>query len=158
MKRIQKRSRDERRGAVAVEFAAIAPVLMAIVLGLVEVNRIYETQNLLAMAAREGARFASLDREGVEAVGSGNEMLKDDVLNYLEANGLARDNVTVDVRDYENPDVEFDIDDPENALRLFQVDVTVDYTAVSFTPVEASDDYPLTASAVFRNSVGSLDQ
>ena len=152
-----KQRRDSRRGAVAVEFAAIAPVLLSIVLGLVEVNRIYETQNLLATAAREGARFASMDSDGLLAEGqTGNDKLIDDVKTFLEANGLPRDQIEVSVVDFESPTQEFDIDHPDNDLRLFQVLVSVDYSAVSFVPVESGGDYPLHASVTFRNGRATL--
>ena len=52
------RSRQENsRGAVAVEFAVMAPMLLSIVVGLMEVNRAYDAQNLMQTAAREGARL-----------------------------------------------------------------------------------------------------
>ena len=44
-----------RRGAAAVEFAVVAPVLVAIMMGLIQSGRGYEAKNLLAGAAREGA-------------------------------------------------------------------------------------------------------
>ena len=149
----------DRRGAVAVEFAAIAPVLLAITLGLVEVNRMYDTQHLLETAAREGARFAAMDRDGMMSDGqSGNAKLINDVKTFLEANGLPRDDLSVSVKDFENPTQDFDIDDPDNELRLFTVEVSIDYSAVSFTPVEQGDDYPLSASVTFRNGVASISQ
>ena len=40
---------------------------MAIVFGMIELGRAFEMQNLLDVAAREGARFASMDREGMLA-------------------------------------------------------------------------------------------
>lgn len=152
MKRPQPNQSNPRRGAVAVEFAVISPMLLAIVLGLVEVNRIYETQNLLEMGAREGARYASINREGLNTNGlSGNQKITLDVLNFLEANGLPREGLTVEVKDHQSPGQDFDIDDPDNELRLFSVQVSVDYSDVSFTPVKVTDDFALGASVTFRN-------
>ena len=48
---------------MAVEFAIVAPVLLAIVLGVIQLGRAFEMQNMLEVAAREGARFASMDRD-----------------------------------------------------------------------------------------------
>ena len=55
MRKRKNTRRDQRRGAVAVEFAVIAPVFLAIALGIIEVGRVVEAQNLLETAAREGA-------------------------------------------------------------------------------------------------------
>lgn len=159
MKRLRTKKADDRRGAVAVEFAAIAPLLLTIVLGLVEVNRVYDTQHLLESAAREGARFAAMDRDAIDTNGqSTNQKLVNDVLTFLEANGLPRDEIEVSVLDYQNPEQEFDLDDPDNELLLFTVEVSIDYSEVSFTPVESGDDYPLTATVTFRNGVASISE
>lgn len=145
------------RGAVAVEFAVVAPVLVSIMLGMATLNRAFEAQNLLATAAREGARFASMDREGMPDQGmTGNQKLEHDIKSFLGSNGIPSDAVTVEVKDYESPGSDFDIDDQANDLRLFEVSVSVDYSAVSYTPVDASSGYPLTASVVFRNGRATL--
>jgi Flp pilus assembly protein TadG len=142
----------ERKAAVAVEFAVVAPVLLAILLTVVELNRTLDSQNLLEVAAREGARFAAMDRSGMMAEGqSGNTKLVNDVKNYLVASGVPRDSISVAVKDADNPSLDFDIDDPANDLRLFEVQIAVDYSAVSMLPVSADQDYALAAKVVFRN-------
>lgn len=147
----------QRRGAVAVEFAVVAPILVLITVGMATVNRTFEAQNLLEVAAREGARFASMDREGMIGEGSSsNQKLAEDVINYLASNGLPRDRISVAIKDYENPTKDFDIDDPANDLRLFEVQVSIDYSAISFTPVSEANDYVMTASVVFRNGRATL--
>ena len=146
-----------RRAAVAVEFAVIAPVLVTIMFGMFSLNRAFESQNLLEVAAREGARFAAMDRTGMLGEDqSSTDKLKDDIKNFLASNGIPRDNISVEVKDYENPNLDFDIDDPNNDLRLFSVDVSVDYSAVSYTAVDANSDYSLTGSVVFRNGRATL--
>lgn len=147
----------DRRGAVAVEFAVVAPVLVSVMFAMVSLNRAFEAQNLLATAAREGARFASMDREGMPTGGqTGNQKLANDIKNFLASNGIDRDAITVDVKDHENPEDDFDIDDVANDLKLFEVKVSVDYSAVSYTPVNASSDYQMTAKVVFRNGRATL--
>src|SRR4030067_683679 len=59
------RNPKSRRGAVAVEFAIVAPLLLSILFGMVELTRMFEVQNLLDTAAREGDRLAGMDREGL---------------------------------------------------------------------------------------------
>lgn len=146
-----------RKGAVAVEFAIVAPILLAIVLGMIELGRAFEMQNLLEVAAREGARFASMDRDGMLGPNeSANDKMVEDVTNFLVSNGIPRDNVQVTVKDYENPEDDFDLDDPENDLKLFEVAITVDWSSMSLTPVAAGNDRPMTARVVFRNGRATI--
>jgi len=49
-----------KRGAAAVEFALVLPLLVALVLGIVDFGRAYNQQITLTQIAREGARLASL--------------------------------------------------------------------------------------------------
>jgi Flp pilus assembly protein TadG len=52
--------RDER-GAAAVEFALLLPVLLLLVFGLMEFSRLYNVQISLSNAAREGARSMAIE-------------------------------------------------------------------------------------------------
>lgn len=54
------------RGAAAVEFAIVAPLLILILLGLVDFGRMFFVQINLAGASREGARAVSVGRPGVQ--------------------------------------------------------------------------------------------
>src|SRR5688572_24701960 len=88
-RKVVQRKFIERRGAVAVEFAAIAPLLLAVVVGLIELTRVYSVQNTLETACREGASFAALDRTGMLAEGeTANAKLAKDVKNYLATTGI----------------------------------------------------------------------
>lgn len=153
----QKSKAPHRRGAVAVEFAVVAPVLLALVLGLIEMGRAFEMQNLLEVAAREGARFASMDRDGIVDPGeSANEKLVEDVKNFLATNEVPKDAITVAIRDYEYPEQEFDLDDPSNDLRLFEVEISVNWSDLSLTPIAGGSDYALVANVVFRNGRATI--
>ena len=146
-----------RPGAVAVEFAFVAPILVAAVFGLIGLGRAFEMQNLLEVAAREGARFASMDRDGMLDPGeSATDKLVEDVKNFLASNGIDKDDVTVEVKDHENPDQDFDLDEPTNDLKLFEVRISVDLSDVSLTPVAGGDDHPLMAKVVFRNGRATI--
>jgi len=156
---VQKWQKQHRRGAVAVEFAFIAPMLLAIVLGMIELTRVYDAQYLLQSAAREGARFASMDRDGMLAEGQGtNAKLASDVTNFLASSGISAENIQVNILDHEDPEQTFDLDDPNNDLKLFEVEITVPYSSVSYTPVSAANDYGLTASITFRNGRSTISQ
>ena len=53
-------SRAYERGAVAVEFALLAPVLIMFLLGIMEFGRAYNAQISLANAAREAVRVMAI--------------------------------------------------------------------------------------------------
>lgn len=48
------------RGAAAVEFALVLPVLLILVLGIIEFGRAYHIQTTLSNAARDGVRVMAL--------------------------------------------------------------------------------------------------
>ena len=50
----------EQRGATAVEFALIVPLLIVLVLGIAEFGRAFQVQGTLSAAAREGVRVMAL--------------------------------------------------------------------------------------------------
>lgn len=54
------------RGAAAVEFALVVPILIVLALGIAEFGRAFQTQATLAAAAREGARVFALGGTAAE--------------------------------------------------------------------------------------------
>jgi Flp pilus assembly protein TadG len=58
--------RDER-GASAVEFALIVPLLVLLVFGIVEFGRGFQVQGTLSAAAREGVRMMALQNDPAAA-------------------------------------------------------------------------------------------
>lgn len=59
--------RASERGAVAVEFALLAPVLIMILLGIMEFGRAYNVQATLTNAARDGVRVMAIDNSQASA-------------------------------------------------------------------------------------------
>ena len=55
------------RGAAAVEFALLLPILLLLVFGIVDFGRALHAQITLTQAAREGARAAALKQSNVES-------------------------------------------------------------------------------------------
>ncbi|MDI3211500.1 TadE/TadG family type IV pilus assembly protein [Arthrobacter sp. AL12] len=53
-------SKPSERGAVAVEFALLVPVLVMLLLGVMEFGRAYNAQVTLSSAAREGVRVMAI--------------------------------------------------------------------------------------------------
>jgi len=142
-----------RRGAVVVEFAFLAPVLLVILFGLVEASRLVNVNNLLANAAREGARMAALDRNDLLGEGqTTNDKITNDVKNFMEAAGLPGDEINVEILDADNPDLPFDLDDPDNDLELFVLRVELPYAAVNPAAPPGMSDLVLSSEVVFRNA------
>jgi Flp pilus assembly protein TadG len=63
---MRKRLRDQR-GASAVEFAFIVPLLIVLVLGIAEFGRAFQVQGTLSAAAREGVRAMALHNDPATA-------------------------------------------------------------------------------------------
>jgi len=57
------RRTSSERGAAAVEFALIVPILVLLVFGIVEFSRVYNVQLSLSNAAREGARTMAIHND-----------------------------------------------------------------------------------------------
>jgi Flp pilus assembly protein TadG len=55
------------RGASAVEFGLIVPVLLILVLGIIEFGHAFQVQGTLSAAAREGARRMALQNDQGQA-------------------------------------------------------------------------------------------
>ncbi len=157
--RTSKGDTRNRRGAVAVEFAIVAPVLLALVFGMIQYGRVFEMQNELEVAAREGARFASMDHTGIETNGqTSNQKVVQDVKNFLATYSIDPNDVSVHVKDHSSPTSDFNLDDPSNNLKLFDVTVSVNYSKVSLQPVSANNDYALSATVTFRNGQATISQ
>lgn len=60
MRRRRSRSGPRERGAAAVEFAILLPLLLLIVFGIIDFGRMLNAQITLTQAAREGARLEAL--------------------------------------------------------------------------------------------------
>ncbi|MDQ4501879.1 TadE/TadG family type IV pilus assembly protein [Sinomonas sp. ASV322] len=63
----RKSTRKRERGAIAVEFALVVPLLLLIIVGIVEFSRIYNVQITLNQAAREGARAMAVHNDTATA-------------------------------------------------------------------------------------------
>ncbi len=61
---------QRRSGAAVVEFAIVAPLMMFMTLGMMEVGRMVMVKQLLVNASREGARLAVLPGASAEEVQS----------------------------------------------------------------------------------------
>jgi Flp pilus assembly protein TadG len=148
-----------RPGSVTVEFAVVAPVFLFTALGVTQASRLYETKAQLSTAAREGARIAAMSRDGIlSAGGQTNAKIATDVINFLKAAGLPEDQITVSIKDHESPQVDFNLDDPANDLKLFRLTVSIPSTAVSSLAITGGGNSDLSATLVFRNAQAAIGQ
>jgi len=144
---------SKRSGAAAIEFAVIAPLFISIMLGVSEASHLFQLQNQLALAAREGARLAAMDRTGMLAEGqTTNQKVTADVRNFLTANGLPGDAAEVSIIHAYQPTKTFNLDDPSNDLKLFELRVNLPYDAVEGFGGTSLSEWTLSAKVVFRNS------
>ncbi|MEV7572522.1 TadE family protein [Pseudarthrobacter sp. NPDC089323] len=68
LKKTRKESTEHKsRGAIAVEFALVAPVLLALVIGIVEFANAYNAQISVTQAAREAARTMAVKNSQSDA-------------------------------------------------------------------------------------------
>jgi Flp pilus assembly protein TadG len=125
---------SRRRGAAAVEFAVVAPLLFAIVLGLVEFGRAIMVEQTLVSSAREACRVAVL-------AGTTKQDVIDRATASLNAAGISSFTITM------NPDP------PSSASEgtPVTVTITVSFNNVTWLPVPIYlGGKNLTASSVMR--------
>ncbi len=63
-------ARDDR-GAVAVEFALVLPVLIVLVFGVIDFGRLFFAQITVTQAAREGSRLVALEQANASSRAQG---------------------------------------------------------------------------------------
>ncbi len=130
-----------RRGVAAVEAAVTLPIIVVLLLGMLEVGRLIEVQEILNNAVREGARQAA---GGV----STSSKVQQAVLNYLSRAGLTTTGATVTVTDLTSPST--DVSTAAQNHRL-QVSVTMPLKNVrwSSSTLVTSASTQLTAQAIW---------
>lgn len=85
-------SKENRRGVAAVEFALIAPVFLALLLGMVAVRKAVHTTTVMDAALAQAGRLASMDAGLKLPAGKTlNDKIILDVRNFLRASGVEND-------------------------------------------------------------------
>src|SRR5262249_36009602 len=79
-----------RRGNVTVEAAFCLPILLIFMIGMWEVGRMVQVSQILANAAREGARYAAMGNLNISGVNTPItvSMVQQTVRDYMTAAGL----------------------------------------------------------------------
>jgi Flp pilus assembly protein TadG len=114
---------EKRRGAAVVEFAAVAPVLFLIILGLFELSRALMVREMLTHAARKACRRAILGTYT-------NAQITGEVTSTLAAIGVQGETATVVINDQLGQQLSPSTP-PQTEIT---VRVTVPVSAVSWVP------------------------
>ncbi|MDR6556011.1 Flp pilus assembly protein TadG [Arthrobacter pascens] len=116
--------KSTERGAAAVEFALLAPVLFMLLLGIMEFGRAYNVQVTLTNAAREGVRTMAINNDQASA---------------RNATKSAADAISPKLKD---SDIAFAFQDvpattpaPTSCLAGRQVSVTISYSLSTMTGI-----------------------
>jgi len=105
--------RTPRRGAIAVEFALVLPLLIMLLLGVWDIGRLVNVAQILNNAVREGGRYAS--------TGMGNtSQIRSTIESYLSKAGINTTGLTVTVANLTNTGNT----DPTSASQLDQFQLT----------------------------------
>jgi|GEM_PF-1063031 len=162
---------QNRRGVAAVEFALIAPVFLALILGMVAVRRAVHTSTIMDAALAQSGRLASMDADLNLPSGMNlNDKIILDVRNFLRASGIENDetNLIVTITRADDADGEpldpmpnppsagdnFDLSDSENRNRLFRIGIEIPDGATSskltdIMNLEGSMAKPMTGDPVW---------
>jgi len=115
----------KRRGVAAVEMAVVLPMMTILLMGLWEVGRMAEVEQLLSNAVREGGRQASTGNTNATGV-------KDYVVNYLTTNGLS--SVTTSMVTVTNLTSSSRNDPTQgNQLDEYRISITVPYANIRWS-------------------------
>lgn len=156
----QPQSKNNRSGAALVEFAIVAPLLITLILGTLELGIAMRASTILVSAVREGGRLASMDFSGKMKSGeTANQKVKRDIQNFITASGLNGSKVSVSIRHEggDNDGANFDLEDKNNNLKLFRIRAKIGYADVTLFPLKTyMAGKQLKAVSVFRASRASL--
>lgn len=122
-------SKLTERGAVAVEFAILAPVLILLLLGIMEFGRAYNVQITLSNAAREGVRVMAINNSATAAAITTAKTATKNAASSLSP-GLKDEKI---VFKYQTTPATTPV--PTACAANVQVTVTVDYTLSTMTGI-----------------------
>lgn len=159
-----------RKGVAAVEFALIAPVFLALILGMVAVRRAVHTSTVMDAALAQAGRLASMDADlNLPSGTTLNDKIILDIRNFLRASGIENDDTNLTVTITRADDAEgvpldpmpnppssgdnFDLSDPDNRNRLFRIGIEIPDGATStltdIMNLEGSMAKPMTGDPVW---------
>ncbi len=129
-----------RQGSAAVEFAVVLPLLVLLLVGVWEIGRLIQLQQIMNNAARAGARLASqatiINSNGTTtnvATSTGSPNVTTTVSNYLQGAGIT--NLTGLQVTFQFTDGNTGLTDPYQGVKNQQyvVNVTLPYANLRWT-------------------------
>jgi TadE-like protein len=151
------RTSSDRKGSVTVEFAFMMPILVLVCFGMYELNKLMHIRKDMSMAVREGARVATLDRrEFTFAESTTNAKIAGDIRKMLMLNGLPENEVDIWITEPGDLTTNFDLDDPDNNMRYFQVHIEYEAAHLLTFPLPTSGAFTISATVVFRNGTSTM--
>lgn len=148
----------KRTGAVAVELAICAPFVFLMVVGLLELSRMAQVQQILSNAAREGARISAqgliINSSGSStqiSLNTGTPSVISTVKDTVARAGLPSTNVTVQFAALTGSPITH----PYEAVKgqIFKVTVTIPYADVNNINFNMFSPSSLTSSATMVSLV-----
>ncbi|QDU59769.1 TadE-like protein [Planctomycetes bacterium Pan216] len=131
----------ERRGAAAVEFAVVAPLMFMLVFGLLEFGRYVMLAQIVVTSSREGARRAAL-ATGQQTAGSVETFVRGYLGDAIGRPDVASDTnltvveIAVNGTALNSGDVIEENASPNDNMR---VNIQLDYNSVTWLPVRLLD-------------------
>jgi len=140
----QHRGFQPRRGTAAVELAVVAPLVVGLLVGLLEVGQIVKVNQIVSNAAREGARTAST---GVNTYAD----VQTTVANYLTNAGITNQSgLTVTVSDLTQGNLGPQFNpNTANWLDQLQITVALPYSNVQLVQTPIAPGTVISAQAVW---------
>jgi pimeloyl-ACP methyl ester carboxylesterase len=150
-----------RRGAAAVEFACLFPIIVMMLIGIAEIGRANNAGAQLTSAVREAGRLASMDiRDMIPEGMTANQKIASDVRQFLNLAGFPGDTVEVTITHSEGSKQgqTFDLEDPENYLKLLTIEAAIPYEEISAFPIRFMRGRDITATITFRRGRVSMSE
>ncbi len=129
---------SRQRGQTLVEFALLLPVLILLVLAIFEFGRAFYAYSTVANAAREAARFGTVDPTNTQGI-------RDAAKNKSVALGLQDGDILVSCPDDNGSCTD---NGSGNNLITHRIQVTINYTFTAVVPLIPS--FPLHGYATMR--------
>lgn len=137
----------------------MAPLFVTVTLGTIEFGNAFQRTNVLSSCLREGGRLAAMEYKDVILPGqTPNDKVLLDIRNLIKANGLPGDLVTLEIVHADGPQEgsPFVLDDPNNEMKLFRINATLDYTEIDVFPAGFMQGTVLEESIVMRLGAAAL--
>jgi Flp pilus assembly protein TadG len=131
--------RKKERGQTLAEFAMIAPILVILIFGFVDIARLYHAWVTIQGSAREGARYGVTGRTDC-AIASDDRLACIEYVTAKRADKLTNDatNLDVSVRSWDYPAYADPATDGDPGEQCDALEVVVEYDFTPSTPLVES--------------------